>query len=80
MKDIIAGILLPVSNTIYDIFYAIPLWAVKGGIFTVLALLAFWVIRMRPQLPAKDESHYSLDLRWFALFVLGMQVILYIIF
>jgi len=80
MKDLIAGILIPISESIYTIFYAIPLWAVKAGIFGVLALLAYWVIRMRPQMPEGEGKSAFSDLRYFALFVLALQAVLYVIF
>ena len=80
MKDMVAGVLMPIADFIYNIFYAIPLWAVKAGIFGVLALLAVWVIRMRSQIPEGEKTSALYDLRYFALLVLVLQALLYAIF
>jgi len=83
MKNRLAEILTPLSQTIYELVAAVPMWAVQSIIFGVLGLLALWVLLLPPQLPEKTEGEKEFswrDLRFFALFVLALQVVLYIVF
>ena len=83
MKEAVGGALLPLSEAIFGIMNAIPMWAVRAGIFTLLALLALWVVSLPPQVPVKDEGRKKYlfrDLRMFALTVLVLQAVLYIVF
>ena len=83
MKNRLAEILTPLSQTIYELVAAVPMWAVQSIIFGVLGLLALWIILMQPQLPEKTEGEKGFswrDLRFFALFVLALQVVLYLVF
>lgn len=82
MRESIGGALVPVSEAIFGLVNAIPMWAVRAGVFTLIALLAFWMASMQPQLPEGDTGKgWSLrDLRVFALVVLAIQAVLYIIF
>lgn len=83
MKNRLAEILTPLSQTIYELVAAVPMWAVQSIIFGVLGLLALWIILMPPQLPGDEEGVKGFlwrDLRFFALFVLALQVVLYLVF
>ena len=83
MKQLIADVLTPFALFMYNLVMAIPLGAVRVLVFGILAVLAVWVIRMQPQLPENgDEKQYSIvrDLRLFALMILVLQAVLYVIF
>ena len=80
MKDAIVRLLSPFGDFMFTVTAAIPMWAVRVLVFAVLAALAIWVLRMRPQTPDGEDKAGKMDLRWFALLVLVLQAILYIIF
>ena len=80
MKDAIVNLLSPFGDFMFRTTAAIPIWAVRALVFAVLAALAFWVWRMRPQTPDDDDRAGKMDLRWFAMIVLALQAILYLIF
>jgi len=83
MKQWIGEILDPVSQNFYTWIAAIPMWMVQALVFGIFVLLALWVLLLPPQLPVKGEESkvlYLKDLRLFALFVLVLQIVLYIIF
>ena len=83
MKQWLAGMLLPLSQSIYELALAVPMGVVYMIIFGVLLLLALWVLKMPPQIPEKTEGETISawnDLRIFALVVLGLQALFYIIF
>ena len=82
MKEWIAGIILPFSDVVYNLVKALPMGYVRALVFGILAALAIWVISMPPQLPEEGSEKYSLlkDLRLFAIAVLVLQALLYIIF
>ena len=83
MKQWIADKLFPLSETLYNLICAVPLRAVNILVFGILVLLALWVLMLPPQLPElKDRNIISpiSDLRLFALGVLVLQAVLYIVF
>ncbi len=82
MRESVGRALVPVSEAIFGLVNAIPMWGVRAGVFALIALLAYWMASMRPQLPEGDTGKgWSLsDLRVFALVVLVIQAALYIIF
>ena len=83
MKDLIARLLIPFADTIHNILIAVPLVVVKAIVFGILLVLAVWVIRMSPQLPESEENKsHSLfqDLRLFAIAVILLQSLLYMLF
>ena len=83
MKQWIADILAPLSRNLYEVISAIPIGAVRIMVFGILAALAVWVLLLPRQLPEKADSGkistWS-DLRIFALFVLVLQAVLYLVF
>lgn len=80
MKDAIVSLLRPFANFMYNVTASIPMGAVRVLVFAVLAALALWVWRMRPQTPDGEDRAGKMDLRWFAMFVLALQALLYIVF
>ena len=83
MRELLGTLLGPVSEAIYSLVAAIPMWAVRAGVFGIFTALALWVILLPPQTPdgAGEGRGFSRgDLRIFALFVLGLQMVLYIFF
>ena len=83
MKNVIAELIAPFAEVLYTIVFSIPLWAVRAFVFAILAALAVWILFMKPQLPeAEDSTKQSklADLRFFALTVLALQALLYVIF
>ena len=83
MEQVLLKMLLPPARMLHDLVVVIPMGVVRGIVFGILAVLAVWVLRMKPQIPEKsDASTPSLwdDLRIFALIVLALQAMLYIFF
>ena len=83
MKNVIAEMILPFAEVLYTIVFAIPLWAVRAFVFAILAALAVWILKMPPQLPETEKGAKQtkmIDLRFFALTVLALQALLYVIF
>ena len=82
MKEWIARLLLPFADSMYNFIGSVPLGLVRAPFLGVFAALAFWVINMSPQLPETDRDKRSLlkDLRLFAVAILVLQSLLYIIF
>lgn len=82
MKALFGSLLSPVANFCYTAINAIPMGGVRMGVFALLFILAVWIMRMPPQLPeGEDPSRFSIrDVRYFALFVLVLQAVLYAVF
>lgn len=82
MKEFFGGLLSPVADMFYAAVNAIPMWGVRTGVFALLMLLAAWIMHMPPQLPEgrTGEKMSLLDLRFFALCVLILQAVLYMVF
>ncbi|MCE5250275.1 hypothetical protein LLG96_08650 [bacterium] len=83
MKHIIAALLKPFADFMYTSVLLIPMSVVRGFVFGIIIALAIWVISLPAQLPeAADGSKKTIlsDLRLFAIGVLALQALLYIIF
>ncbi|MFC1607518.1 hypothetical protein ACFL47_06060 [Candidatus Latescibacterota bacterium] len=83
LKEMISSLILPFADFMFAVTNAIPLGVVRAAVFAIIAVLAFWVIRMPAQLPENEEKqglHLLKDLRFFALGVLVLQALLYIVF
>ena len=80
IKQWIASMLNPIADGLFNLAMAIPMSVVRLIFLGVFGLLAVWVITMPPQQP--DDGHQNIlsDLRVFALIVLVIQSIFYIIF
>ena len=83
MKNVIAGVIIPFAEVLYSIVLSIPLWTVRAFVFAILAALVVWILKMPPQRPETvDMMKQSklADLRYFALTVITLQALLYVIF
>lgn len=83
MKTAIGNALKPLAEAIFGLVNAIPMWAVRAGVFGLLLLLAIWLVSLPPQLPEGREGEKGFspaDLRVFGLFVLALQAVLYLVF
>lgn len=83
MKTVIAELIAPFAEALYTIVFSIPLWAVRAFVFAILTALAVWILKMPPQFPKADENMKQsklADLRFFALAVITLQALLYVIF
>ena len=83
MKQWIGEILAPFSDMIYTLVMSIPLGAVRVLVFGILAALAVWVLMLPPQFPestVRGKRTFIKDLRLYALAVIVLQALLYIIF
>jgi hypothetical protein len=80
IKQWIASLLSPIADSLFHLAMAIPMSAVRLIFLGIFGLLAVWVITMPPQLPEGGHKNVLSDLRVFALIVLVVQSIFYIIF
>ena len=83
MRQMIGSFLAPLSQCLFEIVSAVPMGAVRALVFVILAVLGIWVLRMPPHLPEIRDRGKKVDLkdlRLFALVVLLLQAILYIVF
>ena len=77
MREFIGSLLAPLADIVFAVMFAIPLGAVRAFVFLLLAITAIWVLTLPPQRP---DGPARTDLRFFALFVLGLQMLFYVIF
>jgi len=83
MKHLIGAVLKPFAEIMFAFVITIPLWAVRALVFGILLALAVWVISLPAQMPqSPDGTKKSVlsDLRLFAIGVLALQALLYVIF
>ncbi len=82
MRQWIADLLLPAAEFIRAVVAAVPMVAVRGLVFLILLALAVWVISLAPQVPENNNGKPRIltDLRFFAVAVLALQALMYIIF
>ena len=83
MKTLLAGLLTPAADILFNLVMAVPMGVVRAFVFGIIAALVLWILRMPPQVPeTAGDKPYSLfsDLRVFALVVLIIQAALYILF
>ena len=83
MKQLIGDMLAPISDFLFNLVVMVPMSAVRVLVFVILTALAIWVLCMPAQLPegaARDKMTFLKDLRFFALAVIGLQAILYLMF
>jgi hypothetical protein len=77
MRAFIGSLLAPLADVVFTVMHAIPLGAVRAFVFMILAVTALWVLSLPPQ---RSDGSTRSDLRFFALFVLGLQAVIYMIF
>ena len=70
----------PIASGLFELAMAIPMSVVRLIFLGVFGLLAVWVITMPPQYSDDGRKNVLSDLRIFALIVLVVQSIFYIIF
>jgi hypothetical protein len=82
VRQWIADLLIPAAELIRQTVSAIPMTAVKVLVFGVLIALALWVLSLSPQVSDTGGKNrpYLNDLRLFAIAVLFLQALLYIVF
>ncbi|MFC1542057.1 hypothetical protein ACFL50_06375 [Candidatus Latescibacterota bacterium] len=80
IKQWIASILNQIAHSLFELAMVIPMSVVRGIFLGIFALLAVWVITMPPQYPNDGKRNIWSDLRLFALIVLIVQSLFYIIF
>ena len=76
----LAGLLKPLGDVIFSWVLAVPMGAVRVIFVGVLAVIALWVITLPAQYPEGGEKRKRDDLRFFALGVLAIQALMYVIF
>ena len=83
MEQMFLRILLPLGQMLHNFVVIIPMGVVRAIVFGILTILAVWVIRMKPQIPENSDistPSFRDDLRIFALFVLVLQAVFYVVF
>ena len=82
VKVWIGSKLLPLSDWMLARVELVPLSLVRMMFIGLLAALALWSLSLRPQLPGKDDREFVFlrDLRMFAILLLALQAIPYLIF
>ena len=80
VKQWIADMLVPVGNSLLSIILVVPMSVVRLIFLGVLGLLVIWIIRMPSQYPDSGRKSILSDLRLFAIGVLLLQSLFYLIF
>ena len=75
----IAGIITPVGDWLFTVALAVPMGVVRVLFLSILAVLALWILTMPAQYSDEKQKLWT-DLRLFALGVLLLQAIFYVIF
>ena len=80
IKQWIADILNPIGNSLFSLVISIPMGVVRGIFLGILALLALWLLTLQAQYSDESKKKIWTDLRLFALGVLILQSLFYLIF
>ena len=75
----IAGIIQPIGDRLFSFALSVPMGVVRVLFLSILAVLALWILTMPAQY-SDDKRKIWTDLRLFALGVLLLQAMFYIIF
>ena len=83
MKSAIASLIKPFANLCYQFVYSIsPDWALVIYIL-VLIILGVWVLTLTGEKPVNGRNILSIlvsDLRFWALGIISIQILIYIVF
>lgn len=80
IKQWIADMLNPIAGSMFSLVMAVPMSVVRIIFIGVFAVLALWVLSMPGQYPEGGRKKVWDDLRLFALGVLLLQSLFYLIF
>lgn len=82
MKEFIGSRLAPVGDSLLGMMTSIPLGVVRMAFIAILAALAVWAVSLGPQLPEGEAERFGFhkDLRLFAVVLLALQAIPYLLF
>ncbi len=80
IKQWIADMLNPIAGILFSLVMVVPMSVVRVIFIGILVVLALWVISMPGQYPEGGKKKLRDDLRFFALGVLLLQAMLYLIF
>ena len=83
MKEVIISLLKPFAQLCYEFATAVSVQAALVIYILVLAALAVWVLTLKKEKPGRDNHGKILflrDLRFWAVLILLVQVVIYIIF
>ena len=80
IKQWIADILNPIGNSLFSLVISIPMGVVRDIFLGILALLALWLLTLQAQYSDESRKKIWTDLRLFALGVLILQSLFYLIF
>ncbi|MFC1693836.1 hypothetical protein ACFL1R_10055 [Candidatus Latescibacterota bacterium] len=80
IKQWIADCINPIGNSLFSLIMTIPMSVVRIIFLCILAFLALWVLSLPAQYPDNRKNNFWYDLRFFALGVLILQSLFYLIF
>ena len=80
IKQWIANLLNPIANSLFSMVMAVPMSAVRIIFLGVFIVLALWVLSIPAQYPGEGKKKIWDDLRLFALGILILQSLFYLIF
>ena len=80
IKHMIVTVVNAIGTRLFDIIMLVPMGIVRLIFLGVLVLLALWVLSLPPQQPDEGKKTIWGDLRLFALVVLVLQSLFYLIF
>lgn len=70
------------AGLVMGLMAAIPLWMVKLGVIAIFVGLALWALTMPREYAfqgAEDQARWR-DVRWWAVVVIGLEIIPYLFF
>ena len=84
MKEFIISLLKPFAQVCYKLANAVSVRAALAVYILVMVALALWVLTLKQERPQKtsaaDKNLFLHDLRFWAVLILFLQIIIYLIF
>ncbi len=80
LKQWLAKILTPLVEFFFSLVMAVPLGAVRMLFVLLLLFIALWLFSLPRQIAGDSRKVWWNDLRYFALLVVALQIVLYVIF